>query len=41
MHNVAGLLFLFVLFLAFAYVYNSFIAKPGQSLATLGAKSAA
>lgn len=39
MHNVGGLILIFVLVLGTVYVYNAFIAKPGQTIANLGQKT--
>lgn len=39
--GIFGLLVMFVMVLLVIWVYNAFIAKPGQSVATLGMKKAA
>lgn len=40
MHNIGGLILVFILVLAAVYIYNSFIAPAGKTIADLGRKTA-
>lgn len=39
MHNIGGLILVFIMVLAAVYVYNSFIAEKGKTIADLGRKA--
>ncbi len=36
--SIGGLVVTFLVVLAVVYAYNAFVAKPGESIATLGKK---